>query len=156
MAAIISSFTTGEAAHWVELFEYLTIKQQMMTFSKLLVLSQQTHRARKVIAVSKNNNACYWWVEHRFIIHQMNSNIVFGTSNQLQCVHLLVIELEHRIFVLEWMHIDIKPKRAFTKFTTFSIKLTRTYFCQSTQYFENRNLIQMIWRMNKSSKVLEL
>ena len=43
---------------------------------------------------------------HHLIEHQMNSNIIFRTSNKLKCVHLLgvhllVIELEHPIFGFE-------------------------------------------------------
>ena len=33
-------------------------------------------------------------------------NIIFRTSNEIDCVHLLVIELEHPIFGFEWTNID--------------------------------------------------
>ena len=39
----------------------------------------------------------------------MNSNIIFWTSNKLERVYLLMIELEHLNFGFEWT--DIKPKR---------------------------------------------
>ena len=38
----------------------------------------------------------------------MNSNIIFRTSNELERVHLLVIELEHTIFGFEQSNIKLK------------------------------------------------
>ena len=37
-------------------------------------------------------------MEHHFIEHRTNSNNIFQTSNELDRVHLLVIEHEHTIF----------------------------------------------------------
>ena len=49
-----------------------------------------------------------WWVEHNFIEHRMNSNMIFRTWNELERVHLLVIELEHPIFGFLWSNIELR------------------------------------------------
>ena len=50
----------------------------------------------------------------------------FLNIDELQRVHLLVIELEHPIFGFE--RTNNEPNRAFTRFTKLLIKLTRTSF----------------------------
>ena len=40
-----------------------------------------------------------WWVEHHFIEHWTNSNTFYWSSNELEPVHILVIELKHPILV---------------------------------------------------------
>ena len=42
----------------------------------------------------------------QFIEHLTNSNIIFLTSNKLECVHLLMIELEHLNFCFERTDIE--------------------------------------------------
>ena len=43
-------------------------------------------------------NFQYLWVEQHFMEHRTNPNIIFWTSNKLECAHLLMIEIEHSIF----------------------------------------------------------
>ena len=45
--------------------------------------------------------------EHHFIEQQTNLNINFRTLNELQQIHLLVIELEHPIFGFERSNIEV-------------------------------------------------
>ena len=60
-----------------------------------------------------------------YLIHLgLDSYIISRTSNELECVHLLVIELEHPIFCFK--QTNIETNRAFTRFTKLVIKLTRT------------------------------
>ena len=47
-----------------------------------------------------------WCVEHHFMKHRTNSNIIFRTLNELEHVHLLVIALEHPIFGFEGSNIE--------------------------------------------------
>ena len=68
-----------------------------------------------------------------------NSNIIFRTSNELERVHILVIELEHPFFGFE--RTNIEPNRAFTKFTRLLIELTRTSFFRTANKFEHVHLL---------------
>ena len=55
----------------------------------------------------------------------------FSTPNELEHVHLLVIELEHPIFGFE--RTDIEPNRAFTRFTKLLIERVST---KNLHYFD--------------------
>ena len=46
----------------------------------------------------RQEHGSYGWIELHFIEYQTNSNIIFRTSNELERVHLLVIELGHLNF----------------------------------------------------------
>ena len=63
------------------------------------------------------------------------------TSNKLERVHLLVIELEHPIFGFE--RTNIEPNRAFTKFTKLLIELTRTSFFRTLNELERVHLLEI-------------
>ena len=63
------------------------------------------------------------------------------TSNQLEQVHLLVIELEHPILGFNDRTSNIEPNWAFTRFTEFLIEQTRTSFFQTLKKLEHVHLL---------------
>ena len=71
-------------------------------------------------------NFQYLWVEQHFMEHRTNPNIIFWTSNKLECAHLLMIEIEHSIFGFQ--RTNIEPNKVFTRFIKLHMKLTRTSF----------------------------
>ena len=67
--------------------------------------------------------------------HRSNSNIIFRTLNELECVHHLVIELKHPIFGFE--RSNFEPNRAFTIFAKLPIELARTSFFRTLNELEH-------------------
>ena len=58
--------------------------------------------------------------------HQMNSNIIVLTLNELEPVYLLVVQLEHLFLASNEQTSNIEPNRDFTIFTKLLIEQTRT------------------------------
>ena len=52
----------------------------------------------------------------------------YRTSNELECVHLLMIELKHLDFGFEGTFIKHTTQKAFAKFTKSFIEQTQTLF----------------------------
>ena len=59
--------------------------------------------------------------------------------NELELVHLLVIELEHPIFGFEGTNIE--PNKTFNRFTKLLIELTRTSFFRTSNELEHVHLM---------------
>ena len=68
-------------------------------------------------------------------------SFILRTSNILDRVHLLIIELEHPIFGFEGTNIE--PNGAFTRFTKLLIKLTRTSFFRTSNELERVHLLEI-------------
>ena len=49
-------------------------------------------------------------LEHHFMKHRTNSNTIFRTSNGLERVHLLMIELEYPIFCHKQSNIKLRTQ----------------------------------------------
>ena len=54
----------------------------------------------------------------------------YQTSNELECVHLLMIELKHLDFGLDRTNIEHRTQKAFAKFTKSFIEQTQTSFLE--------------------------
>ena len=74
-------------------------------------------------------------LEHPF------SSILFRTSNKLEHVHLLMIELEHLNFGFERTNIEHRTQKAFTNFTKLFIEQTRTSFFRTLNGLERVHLL---------------
>ena len=61
----------------------------------------------EILARNVNRIIASDWSNTIFIEHRINSNIIFQTSNELERVHLLAIELEHHIFGFERSNIEL-------------------------------------------------
>ena len=74
------------------------------------------------------------WVEHHFIKHQTNLNIIFRTMNELECVHLLVIKLEHPIFGFEQSNIERTWTSFFEHWTNPNVFIYRVFHLLCTYF----------------------
>ena len=80
-----------------------------------------------------------WWVEHHFIEHWTNLNTLYWSSNELEPVHILVIEHKHPIFGFERTNIELIV--AFTRFTKLLIEMTQTSFFWTSNKPEHIHLL---------------
>ena len=78
-------------------------------------------------------------IEHHFIEHRANLNIILQTLKELECVQLLVIELKHPNSGFE--QTNIKPDTAFTRFTKLLMEQTRTSFIRTSNRLECVHLL---------------
>ena len=69
----------------------------------------------------------------------MSRTPFYRTSNELERVHLLVIELERPIFGFELTNIE--PNRAFTRFTKLFFELTPTSLFRTSNEPEHVHLM---------------
>ena len=67
----------------------------------------------------------YWFISKRLVMGRI---LFHRTLNELERVHLLVIEIEHLNFGLEWTDIKHRTLKAFTRFIKLFIDQTRTSF----------------------------
>ena len=93
------------------------------------------------------------WVEHHFIEHRTNSNIIFWTSNELKSVHLLVIKLEHPIFGFEWSNIEHSLTHHYPEYSPSQLLVPVPCSLLSMIYFKWKYLLYVKFNSISSSEI---